>query len=163
MEITFELQKDDLREGYALYLKEPYVLNRGLAYFLIVVLFVCGAGMILITENWFWGLLPVGAAAVYIIRFAMLPNQLASRLYSRLSKANSPVTLAITEEGISSHTPTADTRRKWADYNGWRESQNVFAVMHSGTQFSSIPKRAFTPEQLAEFRELLARKIPQKK
>jgi hypothetical protein len=51
---------------------------------------------------------------------------------------------------------------KWASYTAFRETSNLFMIYCGARMFTMVPKRAFTPLQLDEFRVLVRRKLPVK-
>jgi hypothetical protein len=68
------------------------------------------------------------------------------------------------EEGFGMQTTNSDTTIKWPALIKFRETRNLFLVYPSKRMFYLIPKRAFTDEsQVKEFRELLDRKINQRR
>lgn len=74
-----------------------------------------------------------------------------------------PVTLGICDEAVEVTTAESTGKLEWSAFHKTVEAKNVFLLFLDPLYYIVVPKRAFTPEQLAEFRELLARKIPQKK
>lgn len=68
----------------------------------------------------------------------------------------------LNDDGVVAETLVSETRLKWNAFESWFENDQNFAL-YSGLSVYMFPKRAFTPEQLAEFRDLLARKLPPKK
>ncbi|MDP9263011.1 MAG: YcxB family protein [Acidobacteriota bacterium] len=66
------------------------------------------------------------------------------------------------EEGIQLAGPESRSEMAWAAIDRFTESKNLFVLVHFPKMIYLFPKRAFTPEQLAEFRELLLRKLPTK-
>jgi hypothetical protein len=73
--------------------------------------------------------------------------------------AQSPITLDVLEDGLKFHSPHADSRLAWSAYVAWGEAKSVFIIMPQPRVYVTIPKRAFTGEQLTEFREMLQRSI----
>jgi len=89
---------------------------------------------------------------------------LAPRFYSRRQFRNhpvaqSPITLDVSEQGFEFHNAHADSKVAWSAYVAWGEAKSVFVVMPQPRAYITIPKRAFTDEQQAEFREILRRNI----
>jgi hypothetical protein len=68
----------------------------------------------------------------------------------------------IDETGIKTFRKGARMEIEWSAFHSRMETATGFALFYESI-FFPFPKRAFTPEQLTEFRELIARKIPQKK
>jgi hypothetical protein len=71
-----------------------------------------------------------------------------------------PMTLEITEEALTFHSPMFQAVNYWKAYPNFVETKNLFILYLSKQSFNLIPKRAFSStEQIQEFRELLPRKI----
>jgi len=60
---------------------------------------------------------------------------------------------------LSFQTDLGSSRLQWSGFVNWVEEKQVFALFTSPKAFIVLPKRAFTPEQVAEFRELLRQNI----
>ena len=73
--------------------------------------------------------------------------------------AKGPVTLIVSETGLHMRTQHVDSSMEWSTFVKWVEEKQVVALLTSPKSFVTIPKRAFEPNQLAEFRELLRRKV----
>jgi hypothetical protein len=73
--------------------------------------------------------------------------------------AQSPIALDVLEDGLKFHSPHADSRMAWSAYVAWGETNSVFVIMPQPRTYVTIPKRAFTDAQVAEFREALRRNI----
>jgi YcxB-like protein len=68
------------------------------------------------------------------------------------------------EEGFSLQTANSDASIKWPGLIEFRETRNLFLIYPSKRMYCLIPKRAFADEsQVREFRELLDRKISQRR
>ena len=65
-------------------------------------------------------------------------------------------------ESIQYIGPESRSEMSWSAIDCYAESKNVFALVRLPNVVQMLPKRAFTPEQLAEFRELLRNKLPSK-
>jgi hypothetical protein len=92
---------------------------------------------------------------------------LAPRFYSRRQFRNnplaqSPITLDVSEQGFEFHNAHADSKVAWSAYVAWGEAKSVFVIMPQPRAYIAIPKRAFTEEQLTEFREMLRRNVDKK-
>lgn len=65
------------------------------------------------------------------------------------------------ETGITTEDPTAATQLQWKVFFQVRETKTLFLLFSHPHYANVIPKRAFaTAEDLAHFRELLARRYP---
>jgi|SRR5215475_646824 len=68
------------------------------------------------------------------------------------------------EERFSQQTANSELTMKWGAIIRFKETRNLFLLFPSKQMAYLIPKRAFTDEsQVSEFRELLGRKINQRR
>jgi len=65
-----------------------------------------------------------------------------------------PEKTCIDEAGLHSDSEVAYGTTKWTAYNGFRETQNLFLLYLGPRMAHVLPKRAFSTEQLEEFRRL---------
>ncbi len=85
---------------------------------------------------------------------------LAARSQFRGSRAaHGPKTLSASATELSFQTDVGSSHLQWTGFVNWVEGKQVFALFTSPKAFIVLPKRAFTPEQLGEFRELLRQNI----
>jgi hypothetical protein len=100
-----------------------------------------------------------------IIWFAWMlgaPRFFARRQFRNMPSAQWPITLDISDSGLDIHTPHSESRATWSAYMAWGESKSVFVIMPQPRIYVPIPKRAFTPEQIGEFRDILRRNVSKK-
>ena len=77
---------------------------------------------------------------------------------------SAPHELDVSERCLILRGPVVQNEFPWESWQTAWEAGDVFVLRAHNPRYGLlVPKRAFTPEQLVEFRELLARKIPQKK
>lgn len=76
---------------------------------------------------------------------------------SRAAKA--PITLDITDTGLQFRSQHVDSKVDWTAYVKWLEQKTIFALFSNPKIFVVIPKRAFTVDQVSEFRELLRQHV----
>jgi hypothetical protein len=63
------------------------------------------------------------------------------------------------DAGIRSQWNGGSAETAWANYIRWLETDTEFLLYTSPACFNILPKRALRPEQLAEIRDRLAKKI----
>lgn len=68
-------------------------------------------------------------------------------------------TLNINENGIKESSVKNIIKLSWSFYKKWSEDNKYIFLYHDDLPLSIIPKRAFTNEQLMEFKTLLSEKI----
>lgn len=83
----------------------------------------------------------------------------AKRQFAGTPSAQSPMAVEASDEGLVVQTAHGNSNVGWSAYIAWAEGKSVFAVLPQPRIYIPIPKRAFTAEQLSEFRELLRRNI----
>ena len=70
-----------------------------------------------------------------------------------------PFQVEISEDGIRFASIHGTWDLRWSGYTKVVETKNLFVLYQGDCQFSFLPKHAFAPDQAAEFRTLLRRKI----
>jgi hypothetical protein len=70
--------------------------------------------------------------------------------------------LTVENEGLKLSSDVSQSAAKWEAYTKFRETPNLFVLYAGPRLFYSFPKRFFTPEQLAKFRELAGRYVAAK-
>jgi hypothetical protein len=68
-------------------------------------------------------------------------------------------TLIADNDGIKATTATTSSSVNWSVFKKWIENSNYIFLHYNNLRFAIIPKRAFTNEQLTEFKTLLSEKI----
>jgi hypothetical protein len=102
-------------------------------------------------------LLAVGVA--WIVFLWARPRFNARRRIRDTPSARSPITLEISERELHFRSSCEDSKVAWSALVGWGEGKTVFALFPSPRTQFPVPKRAFTPEQMAEFRGRLVQLI----
>jgi hypothetical protein len=81
------------------------------------------------------------------------------RAYARDKRLHEEFVADITDSGIGISSPNSRSQTNWSAFLRWFESKNLFVLYHSPQLFNTFPKRAFTIEQIEEFRSLLRQKL----
>ncbi len=165
MEITYELTERDFREAFVAH------RNARLAFRLATRMFGAGMVLLLLASVLAGILLPGGRQTlqslmpVYLLFGAIVlviwlgPWQAARSQFRGQPAARGPKTLTTTDSGMEWEGTTAKSEVHWPAYVRWCESNSMLLIYPSPALFVIVPKRAFTPEQLAEFRQLLEQNI----
>ncbi len=69
------------------------------------------------------------------------------------------MTIEASDAGLAVHSAYGESKVSWSAYMAWAEVKSVFVILPQPRIYVPIPERAFTAEQLNEFRELLRRNI----
>ena len=83
--------------------------------------------------------------------------------FNKIVKANpeftSETTLSADSKGIKLNSAAKSSALNWSVFKKWTENSKYIFLHYDTLQPSVIPKRAFTNEQLTEFKNLLSEKI----
>jgi hypothetical protein len=101
----------------------------------------------------------LGFAALWFTYMLAGPRFSGRRQFRGSPSAQSPMTIEATDAGLALNSPYADSKLSWSAFVAWAEGEFVFVILPQPRIYVPIPKRAFTSEQLNEFRELLGRNI----
>jgi hypothetical protein len=97
----------------------------------------------------FWGL------SVFILTSYVWVPWLAGHLSGTLRRATSPTDLHIDETGITATTDEGTARTEWGAVKRVKEIGSSLAIVRFSGRWRIVPKRAFSPDQLAELRTYL--------
>jgi hypothetical protein len=81
------------------------------------------------------------------------------RCYRRTRTGSGDTSVEIGEEMIRVQAENTSSEFTWKAVQLFREDQKVFMLYLAPAKFIALPKRAFTPEQIAELQSLLARRF----
>ena len=101
--------------------------------------------------------------AFFIVWFGVIlyvPRWNVRRQFLKQPAAHGPRTVTLDEHGIRSRWAGGSSDVEWKNYIRTVEGKDIVLLYFSPAYFNMIPKRAFTPEQWNELRELLKAKIP---
>jgi len=165
--ITFQLTPEDYYHGLLLWRSlKPW--RRWLlrcAYFLVGLMLLLSVLFPLVRPSSEMPRIWAPAFAFGVLWFAFMlgaPWLSARRQYRNTPTAHSPYTIEASDAGLHIQSAHADSTVAWSAYVGWGENRSVFVILPQPRIYVPIPKRAFTDEQLIEFREMLRRNIVSK-
>lgn len=84
------------------------------------------------------------------------------RCYAKDRRLQQEFTADISEEGVHLKSLDFDANLKWSLYLRLLESDRLFLLYQTGRMFNLLPKAAFGPGEIEEFRQLARRKLPGK-
>jgi hypothetical protein len=84
------------------------------------------------------------------------------RCYARDRRLQHEFTANISEDGVHLQSSDFDANLKWSLYLRFLESDRVFLLYQTNRMFNLLPKAAFGPGEIDEFRELARRNLPDK-
>ncbi|MFY9559403.1 MAG: YcxB family protein [Terriglobales bacterium] len=162
MHLQYQLTKDDYLKAQDLHQKTAGIVGRASLYILpfFGVLLIAASAVNLLNSprNWFvflfgclWGLFLMFHRKILLIRS-----------FGKETKLQQSVEADISEGEFHAVGPTGETRTKWAGFDRYAESEDLFLLYTGPRIFFALPKRAFGPGEVEEFRELLRGKLPAK-
>ena len=160
MEVTYELAVDDFRRAIKAHRARTPFLRwtvRFGAGFAILVL-ATGAILFILEPHSaaFHNLIPLYVVFILWILIVWASPYLSARSQFRGSpSAKVPITLDVNDSGLQFHSQHGDSKVVWSAYVKWLEERTIFALFPTPKIYIVIPKRAFTVDQVSEFRELL--------
>lgn len=80
-------------------------------------------------------------------------------LFRQNSKLQEHFEAIISDDGIEISSPTAKVNYVWDGFIRYSETTNLFLVYPSQRIFNVFPKRAFSADEVDDFRELLQQKL----
>lgn len=166
MQVTFQLTAEDYRQGFLAW-RDLHAWRRwgtraaaaffGLGFVVFVIQLFAGGRILEVWPG-------LAASAGFLIVIFGSPSFTARRQFRTTPTAHDPMTIEASDAGLQIHSVHADSQVAWSAYMAWGEYKSVFVILPQPRIYVPIPKRAFTAEQLVEFRELLGRNIkPQSK
>jgi hypothetical protein len=164
MQVTYQLTPADIRDGLTSYRTRTFthwLLHRaGSAFAVLIVVYV---GWLYLTQpesDLFLNLRPLGILCVFVLALTyLLPYMSAGNILRNIPTAQGTVNLQISESSLHLQTPKSDATLLFTALVRYVEGKTTFSLYTTPRIFITVPKRAFTPEQLAEFRQLLEQKI----
>lgn len=107
-------------------------------------------------------LAPASVVVLWVFVLWGMPYLSGRNQYRSQPAAKGPHTIEVDAVGASHTSPMAESRVAWSTYVDFVESSDVMLLYLSSRFFHIIPKRAFTPAQLDEFRAIVLTHVGQK-
>lgn len=99
------------------------------------------------------GMFLVGAFTLYVPFATQLALQRDPRFRTHFQMQVADSGIAITTNAVTEHL-------SWSEFREFRETNDLFLLYQSPKLVTPFPKRAFSPDEQAQFRALAAEKIP---
>jgi hypothetical protein len=167
VQVTFQLTAEDYRQGLLAWRNLRTWRRwsiRAFAIFLGLILLISIAQLFVASASFVSALPGLVFSVGALILIWATPSLSAHRQFRNTPSAHDPMTMDASDAGLEIHSVHADSKVAWSAYMEWGEHKAVFVILPQPRIYVPIPKRAFTDEQLNEFRELLRRNIkPQPK
>ena len=157
MTVTFALTETDLKQGARLYVRTRFMLSRLLPLLIAFALFSSYDTVQTMEPVALLGLLSsfiVLALMMVALKYLGLPflAGLNARNLAKSRLITAEQTLTLTEEGFDLRVSDGHQRYLWSDFNGFVEDDWMMLLLQIGNAYRPIPKRAFSKDQLDEFR-----------
>jgi hypothetical protein len=162
VQVTFQLTAEDYRQGFLAWRDLRPWRRWSIRIFVVFLglIFLISIVQLLVASGNFVNALPgfVVSVGALVVIFAG-PSLTARRQFRTTPSAHDPMTIEASDAGLRIHSVHAESQVAWSAYMAWGEYKSVFVILPQPRIYVPIPKRAFTAEQLVEFRELLDRNI----
>jgi hypothetical protein len=160
MDIQYKCGLDDYREAQKVALKRSasyyFMLSGGALCLLLGIVHLALTGSLSSS-------LPAFSLAVFSLVYPFVyPHFRLKRDFDKQLNFGRECLLHVDEDGLRSESDVSTAETKWAAFAKFHETPNLFMLYLGSRTFKVIPKRAFSPLQLEEFRELLRRRLTAK-
>jgi hypothetical protein len=125
---------------------------------LLALLFLVGVYLIdhdLPVAGWLW----LALSAVIGIAVYEVPRIQVRRSLKSSPSAQGEIVFVLDDQGTVATFPTGESRLEWRAYTKYKETGTIFLLFFSPYRYTSIPKRAMSPEQIEELRALLKARV----
>jgi YcxB-like protein len=168
MEVSYQLTVDDYRQAMKAYRTRTAHLRWILRFGIAFVLLVLSTGVVLLIvaphSNAFQNLVPLYVLfLIWIVVWWGAPFLSARSQFRGSPSVQTPLKLEVTDTGLHFCSQLSDSRVAWATYVRWVEGNAVFVLFSNPKIMVVVPKRAFSFDQVNEFRELLRSKVKTQK
>jgi hypothetical protein len=162
MEVTYELRKADLVDAVKVH-RNRSAFSKWFPRTIATIAFVAaGVGLLQMasgrTSQTFSNFAPLFVlAALWAGIIWVSPWLFAKRMFGPSLKG--PRTIQVDAGGVQLRWSGGKSDFAWNNFIRYLEGSSHFLLYTSPSSFTAVPKRAFTPQQLSEFRTILARDI----
>jgi len=164
MEVSYQLTVDDFRRAIKAYrTRTPFLrwtVRVGIGFAILVL--ATGVTLLILEPHGdaFRNLIPLYILfSLWTLAFWGAPYLSARSQFRGSRAAKAPMTLDVTDAGLQFRSQHTDSKVDWSAYVKWLEEKTIFALFPNPKIFIVIPKRAFTVDQVSEFRELLRQHV----
>jgi hypothetical protein len=161
MEIPYQLTQRDFYDSIIahrnrnVFSKWLYRLNKALALAGLALVIIFGVSVIPYAE-WPSSYVPLFLLCIFIACLLWIsPRLIAGSQFSKQPAVQGPRTVLIDSVGAHWRFNGGSSEHEWKNFVRVLETKTHFLFYSSPASFNPVPKRALTPEQMAEFRALL--------
>jgi len=168
MEVNYELTQQDFFQSYMAHRNRSFISKWSFRLLISIALLFAALGVVLLVirrdAETISTVFPLfGLSAAWVVIFWLLPWWTARNQFSKQPAAHGTKRLIVQAGGPHWEGSGGNADIKWQAFIRCVEGKNQFLLYSSPACFHIIPKRAFTSDQLAEFRELLAQNIQERR
>ena len=103
-----------------------------------------------------------GSLAYLVFFFRFRWPQRLKKIFRQQKSLRSPYLVELTDESVFMKSEIGESKMTWDFFLKWKENDVLFTLYQSDLLLHIFPKRCFaSPEEVAQFRELLVKKIGQ--
>lgn len=163
MKIDVQLTEEDYVKANYLHLR-PRPAVKWAGYFLlfwIVVVLVMSVYMAIAHSTEILIPILVGSLLAYLwFAFGFWTPNRCRKTFRQLKMLQMPFSFEFTDGVIITKSECSEAKLTWDHFRKWKEGKDLFTLYQSDRMMQMIPKRVFSsPEEMTQFRELLAKKI----
>ncbi len=164
MEVIYELTQKDFRDSFIAHRNRLSIVKWALRLMVSLLLLLAGVGLVFLafqpsTET-FTTVAPLFfLASVWAVYIWGWPRIAARSQFLKQPAAHGLITLLIDAAGIHWRWNGGSSDVEWKHYIRFLEVSEHILLYASPAYFNIVPKRALKPEQLSEFRSLLAQNL----
>ena len=159
MQIKFQCNQDDYSEAQ----RAHFSRNWGYYVPLFLACLSLFVSALIVLSGSIAQALPAFALALgwSFIHIRLFHGGFAKRDFQKHPHLAKEYSFDIDTEGIRIASDVSNEYNKWPLYTKFRETKNLFMLYKGDRLFEMIPKRAFAPEEIVDFRNILLIKFPQ--
>ena len=167
LEVTYQLSEQDYRDGIRAWQRRTPARRKSYYATVIIMSFLFALGVVFLAwspdlEIRYLSFFALGLPSICFLSLWIGPRVQARMQYRRMPSAQVPMTMTVSDFGMHIRSVHGDSRVHWSAYIGWSEGKSVFVLFPQPRIYIPIPKRAFSSEQLIEFRDILQRNVGKK-
>lgn len=155
MEARYRCNVDDYVEAQKAYTRKS---NASRVLMIMAALMALGALYMVIFVDIYQSVPLVLLAILWVLPKFIFPWK-ARRDFERHPNLGREYRLRADQEGLHLSSEMTESSTRWAGCTAFAEASNVFLVFTGARTFHIIPKRAFVPAELDEFRQLLEKHL----
>jgi hypothetical protein len=165
MELRYELTQKDFLESFLAHRSRRAFSKWSLRVMVVVVFMFAAFGLVSFAGSpspatFSSSAVLFGLACFWALLLWGLPRRMAHSQFSKQPGAHGPRTLLLDNQGAHWRWNGGSADVQWQNFIRILEGKNQFLFYTSPACFNILPKRALAPEQLVQFRQIIAQSLP---